>query len=59
MENLLNVKEVCSWLKISDGSLYQMIYRREIPFVKIGQRVRFYEKDVLAWLHEKRIETNV
>ena len=52
---LLTVKEIADQLNLSRGALYQMIARREIPYVKMGRRVRFVNSDILEWLNCQKI----
>lgn len=54
MEQIYTVPEVAEYLKISKSKLYLMIQRREIPFVRIGEKsVRIRESDLIKWLEEK------
>lgn len=34
------------------------VQRRGIPFVKVGRSVRYYFRDVKAFLHENRVEVD-
>ncbi len=36
----LTVKDCSEYLSITTRAVYNMIHRRELPFVKLGQRVR-------------------
>lgn len=53
---LLTIEEVSLRLKLSRGAVYQMIARREIPFIKIGRRVRFDDRDLTSWIDQQKIE---
>jgi excisionase family DNA binding protein len=52
---LLNVKEAARFLGTTDKTLYSKIWRREIPFVKIGRSVRFDVKDLEALIERSRV----
>lgn len=43
---LLNVKEAACLLGTTPGSLYSMVWRREVPFVKLGRSLRFDVNDL-------------
>ena len=56
MENnlkLINVKELSDIIRIKKSSIYSLVYRRAIPYVKIGSKTLFKISDV-----EKYIEKN-
>ena len=52
---LLTVDELGRMLSMTKGSLYNLVYTRQIPFLKIGKRLRFNREDILKWLDEKKI----
>ena len=56
-KRLLNIKEASEYLGISQKGLYNMIYRREIPFIKIGGRVRFDIIDLDKWIEGQKIKS--
>jgi excisionase family DNA binding protein len=52
---LLNVKQTAERLGVSERMVRELIYKRQIPFHKIGKRlVRFDEDDLEAWLLANR-----
>lgn len=53
---LLTVDEVTQLLKLSKGAVYQMIARREIPYLKIGRRIRFDKEEISKWLDRQRVD---
>jgi excisionase family DNA binding protein len=53
---LLNIKEAARFLGTTDKTLYTKIWRREIPFIKIGRSVRFDVKDLEALIERSRIK---
>ncbi len=47
---LLTAEEAASFLALDLGTVRNLTYRRELPFVKIGRRgVRYRVLDLLAW----------
>ena len=55
MKKLLTYKECSEYLSITEGSLRNMVLKREIPFLKIGKRVRFDTEELSQWLSEKSV----
>ncbi len=56
MENLLKINQVSQILNISIKCIYKMIHYKQIPFYKIGARIRFREKELEIWLKNKKNE---
>ena len=50
MKNLLTVQEVAEMLKISVSTLYRWVNKREIPFVKLGGKLRFNEGEIKTFV---------
>ena len=46
-EELIKIKEVAQIMKLSKGSIYQKIYRNQIPFIKRGKQIAFNKSDIL------------
>ena len=53
---LLTVKELSSVLSMSIGSIYMLIQRQQIPYIKIGRRVRFNATEIENWLSKQKVE---
>ena len=49
-DNVMTVREVAWYLKLSKSKVYGLVQQRQIPHIKIGRNVRVREKDVQAWL---------
>lgn len=48
-------KELSGVLRLSEGNLRYMVCKGEIPYVKLGRRVRFLRDDIVIWLQRNRI----
>ncbi len=48
---LMTVEEVASHLRKKPQSIYDKVYVKSIPFLKIGNHLRFRRKDIDIWLH--------
>jgi len=56
-KRLLTIKEASDYLGISVKGLYNMVNRRELPFYKIGKRVRFDMKQLDEWIEKHKVES--
>ncbi|MEI6296381.1 MAG: helix-turn-helix domain-containing protein [bacterium] len=54
-ERLLNRNEVMKMLNISKAGFYRLVYKREIPFYKVGGGLRFSVEDILSYLKNNRV----
>lgn len=50
VEHLLTIEEVAAILNVKKSKLRSMIFRREIPYRKVGRLVRFRRREVELWL---------
>jgi excisionase family DNA binding protein len=50
---LLNAEEAAALLGVSRGLIYQMITRRELPHVRLGQRVVVPRRELEVWIREQ------
>jgi len=57
LEPLLTVDDVSRLLNISKAALYQMTSRREIPYFKVGNRLRFRQSVIEQWLRAQEVES--
>ena len=55
LDELLTVPEVAELLRFTVKGIYPLVEARRIPFVRISNRLRFCQTDVLAWLRENRV----
>lgn len=54
--NFITPDELAEIFKISKSSIYRLIDKRQIPFFKIGGKLRFAQRDVDNYLENVRIE---
>ena len=50
MEGLLNVKQVAELLNVKRSYVYGLTSTGRIPFIKIGNHLRFRRADINGWL---------
>jgi len=59
MERLLKVKEAAELLNISQCQLYNLVKKREIPFIRVGKAIRFSSKVLSEWVERKGIRYEI
>lgn len=47
---LFTVKEAAVYLALSPITLYHLVHRRQIPFIKLGAKAVRFDKEDLDWL---------
>lgn len=55
-QDLLTIEDVCKMLNIKESHLRSLIFKNEIPFLKVGRLVRFDIEDILVWVNKKNID---
>lgn len=55
-KELLNIREAADFLGLSPGTLYNMVSRRRIPFIKVGARTMFKKADLDRWLEKHTVQ---
>lgn len=56
-QGLLDINQLSAHLSIAKGTLYNWVYLRRIPFIKVGRCVRFDLNQVLDALASATIES--
>jgi excisionase family DNA binding protein len=51
---LLNVAQTAERLGTTERHIRELIYRRELPYIKVGRLVRVDTDDLDAWLTSQR-----
>ena len=52
--NLLNADQVCQILQVKKSYLYHLTHHNKIPYVKIGNHLRFDEQDLNKWVEDQK-----
>ena len=52
---LLTVDEVAELFKTSKSTIYRWVHKREIPFVKLGGKLRFVEDDIQEFIKQHSV----
>ena len=52
MDKLLTVLEIAELLNVTKTTIYNMIYKNEIPFIRIGGSYRFNADEVIEYFRK-------
>ena len=55
MNNLLNIQEAASYLRISTSTLYRWVHQKKIKHAKIGSRVLFSNDDLKEFVNNNTV----
>jgi excisionase family DNA binding protein len=53
-KRLLTIKETCLFLEIRMSKCRDLVFRNQIPVLRIGRLLRFDPVDLQKWLEEKK-----
>ena len=54
-DNLWSVARLAEYLAVPTPTIRDWVYKRKIPFVKVGDRlIRFQPSDIHKWLSERK-----
>ena len=52
-EKVFTVDELCSYLNLKKSKIYRRTHRKQIPFTKIGNQLRFPKYLIDAWVMQQ------
>jgi excisionase family DNA binding protein len=55
MDRLLTAEQVCDMLQITKRYLYRLTSEQRIPHYKMGQSLRFREREVDDWVKSRHV----
>ena len=58
-KTIINVKELCDEIHISQSMLRKLIYRNESPYFRIGNRYLFNRKIINQWIISKHNDIEI
>ena len=53
-DKLLSINEASAYLNLKVSKLRAMIFKKEVPLIKIGRLVRFSKQELDQWLEQLR-----
>lgn len=55
----MTVQEIAEYLKVHRDTIYAMCRRKEIPHVRVGQRILFRQSTIEAWMAQQETENYI
>lgn len=52
MSKLITAKELAEMLHVKTRSIYQMVYRSQLPHIKFGGTLRFDPEEIQAFINK-------
>lgn len=56
---ICGIKELMEYLNMSESGIRELIRRKEIPFFRVGNRIKFDLVEINKWIEEKKEEEQV
>ena len=57
IDNPLSIRDVATLTGLTVATLYGYCQRREIPYHKRGNRLRFFKAEIINWIKSGRVKT--
>jgi excisionase family DNA binding protein len=51
-----DIYQAAAYVGFAPGTMRNKIWRREVPFLKLGRSVRFLKRDLDEWLDQHRVD---
>ena len=49
-EELITIDELCKLLKVKQGHIRSLIFKKELIPLKVGRLIRFKKSDIFEWI---------
>lgn len=53
---LLTISEASTFLNMKSSRIRYEVFKKRIPFIKLGKSIRFDEKDLISWVLSQKQE---
>jgi excisionase family DNA binding protein len=50
LDDLLTVRELSKWLRLSESHIYSLVSKKKIPYNKVGGKVLFDKQQIKNWI---------
>ncbi len=54
MGNLISIEKIAELLNVKTSWIRSMVFKKQIPFIKIGKHIRFSEEEIQKWIEERK-----
>ena len=59
LQEFLTVRELATWLKLSESHVYFMVNKKKIPFAKLGGKLLFDKAKITEWINQNSTTPSV
>lgn len=56
LTNLIGIKETAEYTGLQVSTIYKWVHTRQIPYYKVGRRVKFRKSEIEDWIQQKHVE---
>jgi excisionase family DNA binding protein len=53
-EELWTARDIARWSKLDVQTIYRKVERKEIPFIKVGNAIRFVPSEIERWVRKNK-----
>lgn len=53
----MDIEEASKFLKLKKSTIYQMVFKREIPFYKSTKKLLFKKNELVEWVESSKVLT--
>ena len=55
-KRFIGIKELAEYLDVAVSTIYNWVYMKKIPYVKMGNLVKFDLQEIDKWVDKKRVK---
>ncbi|MBN1621438.1 MAG: excisionase family DNA-binding protein [Endomicrobiales bacterium] len=52
-QNYIDIIELSKYLSIKKSTIYDLVYKKSIPYIKIGRLLRFNRETIDQWIKQR------
>jgi excisionase family DNA binding protein len=56
---ILTIKEVANFLKVTERTIYRLAAAKQIPAFKVGGSWRFSQADIVEWIKQQAVDDRI
>jgi excisionase family DNA binding protein len=51
-DNLITILQLSQWTQVPEKTIRDWVYKRKIPFKKVGRHIRFLKSEIELWIQK-------
>lgn len=56
MNELLSIEEVSKLLSVKISWIRSLVFKKQIPYIKVGKHIRFSLLEIEKWFEERKVQ---